>query len=517
MLVRAETPPRPSFTGWIVVSSLVLGLGTLAYPRTAMDTPIFTYVGWVILQGGQPYVDVWDIKAPATHLLYGLGLLLFGKSVFGIRLLDLLWQTATALAVARLAWVIHRRNSTASVAGLLYLVLYFSNGYWNLAQADGFLSLPLALGFLCLARAIEEDHEIQWLQAGMGVGAAVFFKLPLGLCAVAMIGAALARRSSGNGRVYARLAALAAGFALPVAAVMTYLFLGGGLRDFLYSQFVFAPQYTAFLRAHMPARCVRRAVLAADLVPQYFLAVMTLVPPVSSLVRRERIPLPAVMMLTWLAVAALTVVVHGHYLRYHFLPLLAPLAVLGAGWLHHEYASWRTSRSALSALLLAIIVVALAFTARRIPQHYRFELGVVRHGRARDTFDALGLKMRALTVPHDRIYVWGNAPGIYFHAERRAASRFFYALYLYTPDRHTAYRSVFLSELHRNKPRYILVLKYPDRYPGCAAHATPSRALMEFDELRELIHAEYGLEEETPGILLYHRNDDVSPAVGHSL
>jgi hypothetical protein len=524
---RSELPmtpdplPRPSFTLWVTLCSLVLGLGTLAYPRTTTDTPIFTYVGWVVLQGGQPYVDAWDIKAPATHLLYAASLFLFGKSALGIRLLDLLWQTATALVLARLAQRIYGRNLAGLLAGLLYGVLYFSHNFWNLAQADGFLSLPLAFAFLFLVRARDEDRGMQWLLAGLGVGLAVLFKLPLGLCGVAMICAALARCPFSWERVGIRLGALAAGFTLPLAGALVYLAAGGGLQGFLNAQFVFAPQYTAFLRATLPTFCVLRAVMVRDLVPHYFLAVIAVAAPLSSLVRRVKVPAPAVAVLVWLAVAVITVTLHGHYLRYHFLPVLAPLAVLGAGWMNGELENWRTKRSFLSALLLAVAFLGLAYTARRVPQHYLFELDAVRHGRAEDAYEDLGHKLRALTSPRDRIYVWGNAPGIYFHAERRAASRFFYALYLYTPERNSAYRGLFLSELRASQPKYILVMKDPGTYHECVPHATPFRAFMEFPELRGLIDADYVIEEETPGsegILLYRRKSRVtSGAPAHGL
>ena len=51
-----------------------------------------------MLRGGWPYRDAWEIKGPATHFLYALAQALFGRDVWGLRVLDLALLAASAAA-----------------------------------------------------------------------------------------------------------------------------------------------------------------------------------------------------------------------------------------------------------------------------------------------------------------------------------------------------------------------------------------------------------------------------------
>jgi hypothetical protein len=89
-----------------------------------------------------PYRDAWDIKAPDVYYLFWATFSAFRRSMFGIRLLDLLWTLAAAAAL----FVIARRLFSCQggwASAFFFLVCYaLGFDFWHTAQADGFGSLP---------------------------------------------------------------------------------------------------------------------------------------------------------------------------------------------------------------------------------------------------------------------------------------------------------------------------------------------------------------------------------------
>ncbi len=63
------------------------------------DAGVFLYIGDRILNGGIPYLDVWDHKPPVIYFINAFGLLVGGGSVWGVWLLEFV-----ALYSAALVW-----------------------------------------------------------------------------------------------------------------------------------------------------------------------------------------------------------------------------------------------------------------------------------------------------------------------------------------------------------------------------------------------------------------------------
>ena len=84
---------------WIKLISLVIlilaALPTLLYPLTR-DQGAYAYIADLMMQGGVPYRDAWDLKPPAVYFVYWLAFALFGRSEFAVRLLDVLYTLLSA-------------------------------------------------------------------------------------------------------------------------------------------------------------------------------------------------------------------------------------------------------------------------------------------------------------------------------------------------------------------------------------------------------------------------------------
>jgi uncharacterized membrane protein HdeD (DUF308 family) len=101
--------------------------------------------GAVILEGGRLYQDFIDIKPPALYYIFALSQLLFGTSEMSIRLFDLIWQFATALALYFCIFKISNNKKWAYLSALIYVISYTAINYSQSLQCESFASIFILL------------------------------------------------------------------------------------------------------------------------------------------------------------------------------------------------------------------------------------------------------------------------------------------------------------------------------------------------------------------------------------
>src|SRR4030042_3834333 len=74
----------------------------IIYYPLGRDHAISAYIGKAINEGGIPFKDGWEQKPPLVYYLYSLAFILFGESMEGIRLFDLLYTFCTIMVLYRL-------------------------------------------------------------------------------------------------------------------------------------------------------------------------------------------------------------------------------------------------------------------------------------------------------------------------------------------------------------------------------------------------------------------------------
>jgi hypothetical protein len=494
-------------TLWILSAGVLLGVLTLTYTFGGNDIPLFLYIGDGLLHGIIPYRDAWDVTGPGIFLAFGICSLFFGTSGFAVHLFDLVWQTVTALVLTRIAGRVFRHPAAGLIAGLAYLIAYFSQPWWNLATSNGLISLPVAVSILALVRAMENDRLLFWALAGAAVGVAVLFKMPFGLLGIPMIACALGRGEP-DSIVFRRLAPLAAGFAGPLVLCAGFFYMFGALDDLLKTQFVYAPEYVHAARERLTLACVTDRMVNPQFRTLHVMAVVVLAFVGLRLVRTKRISRLTLVLLGWLLVAAAALALHGLFLEYHFLPLIAPLAVLSAGAIFALAREALASRRLLYVSALVLVVCFFGYEpAKRIRGHARNTVQALR-GRSppESPWVRLGRYLRDHTPAETTIFVWGNAASVYLHARRKPASRFLGIWPFALPVPEVGYREVFLREFEANKPDYFVLVKYPPEPPGppsgCLLPIDPN-AFNEFEQLNKIVAAEYRAVEETPQYILF--------------
>jgi 4-amino-4-deoxy-L-arabinose transferase-like glycosyltransferase len=488
---------------WVTLAALLLGLPSLSYPWSWRDNGALVYMGATILNGGAIYRDAWNIKAPGVDFFGALSILLFGQSAFALRLLDLIWQLATALVVALLSVRIYRHATPGLVAACLYLLFYFAQNFEFWAQPDGLLQLPLALSVLSFLHAEERDRFRQWALAGASVGIAALFKLVMGVFGVALLVAAITREGRPADRAVRRPAALALGFAAPFAAMAVYLLWKGSLVDFLVTQFTFAPEFAAYERRITTRAMIEGSFLRPVLASLYAMVVAALFSfPV--LRRGDNQGLRAAMVLwAWVAAGGMALIMHGSFLGYHFLAVASALAILSSGPVHRLIQKAQAERSIVSALSAGFLALALAVPVVAISRRYRHAWEEI-HGREPDeplqACRMLGVYLHAHTSAADRIFVWGDGPVIYLLAGRKSASRFLSTAFLSIPWRSVDFRPIFLEDFSAHRPAYFVFIRGKSR----------ERELQEMPALKRIVDDEYALEKEDAQFRIFRRKTQAS-------
>ena len=499
----------------IVLGALLLGTGSLAYPWTQRDAASAAYIGATILEGGAPYRDAWNVKPPGINFAYALSILLFGQSAAGLRVFDLLWQTATALVVAFLAARMYGKRAAGIIAGIAYLIAYFSQNYRDWGEPDGLLSLPLALALLFFLKTFAADRLVFWALAAGATGLAALFKLPMGIVGLAFLGYAVVLKGRPIDRAFLRPLALALGFAIPFAAVSGYLYSRGALEEFVTAQFVFAPEYVARLRSVSSWSCIAHSLTRPILFFFYALAAAGIYSLLRAVARGERISPAAAVLCAWLGAAIATLVMHGAWLRYHYLPMAVPLALLAAEPLAALWTASRKRGGMAARCALVLVGLSLVPAASAVRAHYQDAWQVWSGAEAPGEWQALGTYLRERTAPGERIFVWGNIPVVYLYAERKAASRFLSTYFLSVLWRRVDYRPIFLGEFTANEPVYFVLMKEPP-YPHCFDQEEGGSlgGFERFTALTKIVEEDFTIEKTESDYVVYRRKPRAgTPAV----
>ena len=507
---------------WIIGFTILAGSVSLIYPF-GRDQGSYGYAAWVLLDGGMPYLDVYAYKPPMNVLLHALAMGLFGVNTWAIRAMDIAWTAATGLVVASVALELWKRRDAALAAGLAVPFFYYQIDYWTTAQTDGWMTLPCAAAVWAVLRGgraldLSKRRSIAWwIGAGALAGVAVLFKYTAGLIGLPMLMALAWVRASYRHRVWVGIPAMLLGGLLTLGACWAWLFIGGAWDAFLETQLGLA----AYVGTRADLSDVSQTLkwlftlerTKTDLVPLVWAPFVALVPALIAARPKSRADWAGWgLVVSWWLIAFGNVLVQGKFYDYHYLPLLAPSAlVAGLGFsallrLPLSRIPRRIARVALVAGLIAVAVAATPMGGRAveltrvtvggqtmdeyIASRSEYALSLYNVGEIR----AVAKLLQETTTPEQRVFVWGYAPTIYVRAQRRTVSRFLYNFPLRTAWRNAEYKAELMRAL-RAQPPEVFVVSSEDRYLGLTGSKKDSAELLrDFGELNEFVTSRYALE-----------------------
>lgn len=427
---------------------VVLRLHTFDEPLER-DLTTYAYVAHRVLSGDPLYESVWDHKPPAIYAVYGLAELFFGYGQRAVAVLG----TTTALATVVLFFAALRRMGGRAVAWIGATLFGFAATSTSLQANQPNVEVFLNLATVAILWAAAASAPAV---AGIALAIGSLFKVNFVFFALPAVFVAIRRSRSLEGLVW-----IVAPGVLAWISVAAYFALDGRLHSFAGAVFGFNWEYSGGM-----LRAAHR--IAADpfvLLPDGLreISVIGLAGAAWSMLNRR--PVGAMspwFFRTWLLATLLAVVTPGHF-HPHYAQLWLPLICSGAALFSVEVAqspgrSRRVRAPAGLGLLATLFTLELSLPIVRDLQRSPREISVAKYGPVFADSRDLARIVAERTRPDDAVFEWGSETGIYFYADRRAASPIFHLepIAFGSDEGRRRRAQILLDAVFRERPRVIV-------------------------------------------------------------
>lgn len=468
---KFQTGAKVSRATWLIavcIACILLRGPAFRYGVISDDEAIYDTMAQDILAGGVMYHSTVDHKPPGLVYTYA-GLEHFaGNGEHRMAMVHLFGVLAALGTSFGLYWMgrIVLAPPLEVVAPLLYVVTSAAKVPYDGLAVNGelLMNLPTVFAVACALAATHRSKSqrlILDVLAGALVGVAVLYKYQAGilLCALPLVALETA-----SGSWWTRLTPWATGFTLIVTCCALYFRHRGALHEASHWGLAYNAEYISSgvpitWAAHRLRRQLMGVVLPGGVL--YISAIVTL-----SRLHGEESSYPIrrfrPFIVGWSLLSIASVAIGGRYFGHYFLQPELPLSILAAGPAARLYSARRAIF--ITALLAPATVLTLGATLSAPPGRWLDDDDV--------DYETLGRAVAARTKPSDTIWVWGNAPRIYYVARRRSGVRFCFCNYLTglspgTPSEydagrepsvrtdHYAWQLVF-EDLTTRRPRLIL-------------------------------------------------------------
>jgi hypothetical protein len=490
------------------------GLASLTFPF-GWDQGIFAAIGDATVRGGMPYRDGWDMKGPLAFQAYALAQALFGRTMWGIRVLDLPLLIAACWSLSRLTSSLTTKP-VGFWSGVALLLWLGTLGYFRQSQPDGWVAMLMVLGVYAL---LSPNRPVaaggRYGAMGFLIGLSLLVKPTFGaFLLIPLVTGLIQRRDAPAGWIWKAGAATLVGSLAPVVATLLWFTTQGALQDLIDVHLVYSASVYA---AGAPIGLSRRVLGAlrffwrgefAVVLPLVFFGAW-------SLWRTSRST--ALIVFAWFTAGFLGVVVQGRFFLYHWLPVFPPTVLFGA------YGLWTLSRlgldsasgtggregRALAVVAAACVLLSLAVVpSRDVTAWAKRVTGLIPPEQYYDDFDRptdrfvagndlrAAAHIRANTDEGEAVGIFGYNATIPYLSGRPLASRFVFSLPLLVDGRFKApYRAEFVRDLRNNHAAYIIV--------GNSPRGSKERDMERFPELTDLLGERYVLERSFGYVDLY--------------
>ncbi len=517
--------PRATSRARVGIALLILlligaALPVITYPL-GRDQGEFAVIGRGLLDGKRPYVDLWNPKPPAVFAVYAGAMTLFGRTSASLRALDLIVFAAIILPVYALGVRVGGRR-VGVWAIVLFAVCYFTETFWTLTQNDGIALVPMVWAVYAAIQAGERGG-VWALVAGALTGIAVWFKYPFALIVIPVV-AAYWLTGSGKARQPIRQGtAFVIGGAMVIAAGSAWLIAVGAWDAFIESALLTA-RYTALGATEsgnlFAVGIATRLQHWAALWLLLMVAVIWRLPGFGTPNPTDRVVgsgFGTLYTMLWLLVGLAIMAVQLKGYDYHWLPMLPPLALIGAHTLDriigaiaakrtrvHNLIAWVVGAAAIGWLVVRVWGTALPYISGAIDRT-TYDAGFVAGDFHADESRQMAQFLRERVAPGDSLFIWGFRPEVYTMSGLTPAARFIFNFPLIAPWYPAAWRAQTVETLWAALPPYVLILE-SDYMPWVTGSNDDSHTLLlEYTDLRGWLEFNYERDETQIGSFIIWR------------
>ena len=524
---------------WLLLLALLIVVTIIALPIVTYppgrDQGEFATIGRGLLDGKVPYVDLWNPKPPAIFYVYALAMQFYGQTTAALRTLDLLLVPVISAALFWLGDRVSGEKRVGLFAAAIFPAFYFTESFWTLTQNDGIAMLPMVLALVATFKAADHAGSRRGLFYAFGAGiltaCALWFKYPFALLSLAVVaGYGILRtqrhalpsldnevpEGGGGNVVYALFAFLGGGLLIVILGI-GYLASLGVLDELILSAQV-TSQYTALTLNVEDFTSLMRTAIGFRWEQWGLLWILAALWLVLGRFGDRRGHEWAVIVL-WLAVAFAMMLVQAKGYDYHWLPMLPPLALLGAdtadrlidlaarnGW---------AKRSQVPATLLTVLLFLVIQWQGIWPKAINYLRGledqIAYYGRFQagefvaDESLAVANYLAERVAAGDSLYIWGFRPEVYYLSQLKPATRFIFQFPLVAPWYPQSWRQENVDVLWAALPSYVLVLQV-DYMPFVTGRDEDSNTLLqEYNELNDWLIFNYEREAQIGNFFLWRR------------
>jgi hypothetical protein len=433
---------------------------TQTFPDTSRDSGVFLYVGWRVLNGAIPYLQVWDHKPPVIYYLNALGLALTPDSTWGVWMVEV---ASLTLAAAFGFYLFKRLYGLFPAIFISFLWLFSAFYLLSGGNLTTEYALPFQFALLWLFLRAENAPRYGWYGFALGAVTSLLFFTRQNEVAIAIAIGLYLLINRLSRREFRRLAndalPILAGGLTVTALILGYFAVKGAIPAFWDTAFIYNFFYAEERGTNDRINAILQGMNQLENVGLTQLGYWGWGAALALLTfKKERIPVELRSTL-WMAAIALPlelwmVSIGGrpripYYLT--FLPVFSVFAGFTA-WLVFDSIFKGIPRLAGAALLLVMVAaLGLAF-------HSDYsELSGYYGGQSGD--NELTTYILNNTSPQDTVLMWGAETSYNFVARRASPTRFVYQFALYKGYGGKEYVTEFLSDILANRPRLIILTK----------------------------------------------------------
>ena len=441
----------------LAILCVLLPVAPVFAPSTGVDSSVFMYSGWRILNGEMPYVDLWDHKPPLVYYIDALGLFISGGSTWGIWILEFI----TLFLASFLGFSLvkkHFGELAAIISTYLWLInLFFLFKGGNLTEQ---WALPFQFGALFLFSKSQENQNKRWIFFVIGIlgGLAFMTKqtaigiwLAIGIFLLIRIIVSEDRKTSLHD-----LALMVMGVSVVILLVCGYFIIKGAWKEFWDVAF----GYNFIYSQPHPNSILNRiqSFFYLNYVSRQFIFPISVLGIVSYLIIPKKKLEPAKAALLFIALIDVVFEIIFIHLRdnvfEHYCISLLPALMLFSGLMISIWETWieNVGVTKISKTVIALLVIII-LSYGIVWDYYDYLVGY------QVPYDKEAIQyVEANTQPTDSVYIWTVVDlRVNFYTKRICPTRFINAL----PLQEYAYVTEdmvieFLDDLLEAKPALIL-------------------------------------------------------------
>ncbi len=486
--------------------------------RIEQDTPLLHYAAFLMNEyDAVPYRDIFETSMPGTFFFHGVIGRLFGYSdpaFFIINLVILAFMLAAAFHFMA------RFGKTSALFGIiLFGLIYFGKGQTIILQRDFIGLFPIVMALLLIP--VEPEKSVSFTRfalMGFLLGTASLFKpqLAISLPIFLFYFLWLRRRNQPHPKLLRGLLITGAGFLLPIALSLLWLWANGALKAFLDIFWNYLPLHTGLSGGHEAIRgserilyLVRNTIRVGGY-PTLLLCAMIVAGWLITKRKETSGKFASIWFLLALTAAYMIYpILGGKFWSYHYLPFAFFVSLSATLCITLFFELQSNNRNGLALLILAIFLGSLFLELDPVKYTQNVVADITpdaaAHAPKQGRVDELAKWLESNLPQGDTVQPldWtGGSIHAMLIAEAKLATRFMYDYHFYH-DVSNPYiqglRETFIKELETAQPRYII--QVIENKPWVSGVDTTR----EFPELEELLTENYSLAFEGDGYIILEK------------